>query len=195
MPHQYFSGKVQELIARANQGTGEDVDYILGHLDGDVTLSVTRFVDYALSLVDREEGVERITFYLFNGNVANKGLISNLPQDACVEVPVWASRKGLEAVPVGSLPPQLAGMSRLHLAVQELTVKAALEGRRDYVHQAVMLDPLVAAILPLDQIWAMVDELIAAHGSAMPVVGATFVSSSVAQSSMPKAENSWHSRP
>ena len=60
-------------------------------------------------------------------------------------------------------------MSRLHLAVQELTVKAALEGRRDYVHQAAMLDPLVAASLPLDQIWAMVDELIAAHGSAMPV--------------------------
>ena len=59
-------------------------------------------------------------------------------------------------------------MSRLHLAVQELTVKAALEGRRDYVRQAAMLDPLVAAILPLDQIWSMVDELIAAHGDSMP---------------------------
>lgn len=76
MPHQYFSGKVQELIERANQGTGEDVDYILGHLDGDVTLSVTRFVDYALSLVDREEGVERIEFYLFNGTQIQRNYCS-----------------------------------------------------------------------------------------------------------------------
>jgi alpha-galactosidase len=69
---------------------------------------------------------------------------------------------------IGSLPPQLAGMSRLHTSVQELTVRAALEGKRDYVYHAAMLDPLVAATLPPDRIWAMVDDLIAAHGSALP---------------------------
>jgi ABC-type microcin C transport system permease subunit YejE len=46
-----FSGKVQELVDRANSGNIEDVDYILNHLTPDVTLSVTKFVDYALSLV------------------------------------------------------------------------------------------------------------------------------------------------
>ncbi len=60
----YFSGKVQELIDRANRGTGEDVDYILGHLTPDVTLSVTRFVDYTLGLVENEAGIARIEFYL-----------------------------------------------------------------------------------------------------------------------------------
>ena len=67
MHSRYFSGKVQELIDRANRGTLEDVDYILAHLTPDVTFSVTRFVDYALSLVESEAGVERIEYYLFNG--------------------------------------------------------------------------------------------------------------------------------
>jgi len=85
-----------------------------------------------------------------------------------VEVPCLVDRNGVQPTRIGSLPPQLAGMSRLHISVQELTVRAALEGKRDYVYQAAMLDPLVAATLPLDRIWAMVDDLIAAHGSALP---------------------------
>lgn len=67
MQRTYFSGKVQELIERANGGTSEDVDYILGHLTPDVTLAVTRFVDYTLGLVESAVGIERIEFYLFNG--------------------------------------------------------------------------------------------------------------------------------
>ncbi len=67
MQNKYFSGKVQELIDRANRGTKEDVDYILGHLTADVTLSVTKFVDYALSHVESDVGMERIEFYLFSG--------------------------------------------------------------------------------------------------------------------------------
>jgi alpha-galactosidase len=59
-------------------------------------------------------------------------------------------------------------MSRLHVAVQELTVRAALEGKRDYVYQAAMLDPMVAASLPLDQIWLMVDEMLKAHRDSLP---------------------------
>jgi alpha-galactosidase len=59
-------------------------------------------------------------------------------------------------------------MCRLHIAVQELTVRAALEGKRDHVYHAAMLDPLVAASMPLDDIWAMVDELIAAHEKDLP---------------------------
>ena len=76
MPHKYFSGIVQELIEHANRGTGEDVDCILGYLTADVTLSVTRFVDYALSLVERDAGIERIEFYLFNGTQIQRNYCS-----------------------------------------------------------------------------------------------------------------------
>lgn len=76
MQNKYFSGKVQELSDRANRGTIEDVDYILGHLTPDVTLSVTRFVDYALSLVESKAGIERIEFYLFNGTQIQRNYCS-----------------------------------------------------------------------------------------------------------------------
>ena len=76
MQRKYFSGKVQELIDKANRGTSEDVDYILGHLTADVTLVVTKFVDYALSLVESKAGIERIEFYLFNGTQIQRNYCS-----------------------------------------------------------------------------------------------------------------------
>ncbi|MEI2610211.1 MAG: hypothetical protein V9G20_16425 [Candidatus Promineifilaceae bacterium] len=76
MSDKYFSGKVRELIDRANRGTTEDVDYILGHLTPDVTLSMTKFVDYTLSLVETDTGVERIEYYLFNGTQIQRNYCS-----------------------------------------------------------------------------------------------------------------------
>lgn len=67
MAQKHFSGKVQELMDRATHGAAEDVDYILGHLTPDVTLAVTKFVDYALSLVESSVGINRVEHYLFNG--------------------------------------------------------------------------------------------------------------------------------
>lgn len=72
----YFSDKVQELIDHATRGTSEDVDYILGHLTADVTFSVTRFVDYALGLVECDAGIERIEYYLFNGTQIQRNYCS-----------------------------------------------------------------------------------------------------------------------
>ncbi len=74
----------------------------------------------------------------------------------------------MHPVHVGALPPQLAALNRTYLNVAELTVRAAVEGRPEYVKQAVMLDPNAAASLSLDAIWAMCDELAAAHGDALP---------------------------
>ena len=71
-----FSGKVKELVERATRGTAEDIDYILGHLTPAVTLSTTRFVDYALSLVESEQGVARIEHYLFNGTQIQRNYCS-----------------------------------------------------------------------------------------------------------------------
>lgn len=62
-----FSGKVKELVDKANNGKPEDIDYILNHLTPDVSIATTRFVDYALGLVESNVGVKRIEYYLFNG--------------------------------------------------------------------------------------------------------------------------------
>jgi alpha-galactosidase len=100
--------------------------------------------------------------FRFNGNVMNDGLIENLPA-CCVEVPCVADSRGITPEPIGALPPQLAGLIRTNVNVQELTVEAALTGRRDHVYHAAMLDPHTAAELSLREIHELVDQLLEAH--------------------------------
>jgi len=100
--------------------------------------------------------------------VRNTGLITNLPRNACVEVPCLVDRAGLQPTHVGDLPAQCAALDRTFLNVVELTVRAALEGRRDHVLQAVTLDPNAAAVLSLAQMEALVDEMLAAERDMMP---------------------------
>lgn len=102
------------------------------------------------------------------GNVKNENLIDNLPAGCCVEVPCLVDKNGIQPVKIGLLPPHLAALMQTNVNVQALTVEAALTGRREYIYHAAMLDPHTAAELDLDQIWAMVDELIAAHGDWLP---------------------------
>jgi len=102
------------------------------------------------------------------GNMPNTGAISNLPRTAIVEAPTLVDRTGVHHVCVGELPPQLVAYIQPHVAQHELFIRAALEGRRDYVYQAAMFDPLTAATLPLDRIVEMCDEMIAAHGDLLP---------------------------
>ncbi len=98
------------------------------------------------------------------GNMPNNGSITNLPRNAIAEVPTLVDRSGLKFTTVGELPPQLVAYMNPHVTQHELFIRAATEGRRDYVYQAAMFDPLTAATLPLDKIVEMCDELIAAHG-------------------------------
>ena len=77
-------------------------------------------------------------------------------------------KNGVQPTRIGSLPPQLAALMRTNVNVQELTVEAALTGRRDHIYHAAMLDPHAAAELSLDEIWSLVDELIEAHGDWLP---------------------------
>ena len=102
------------------------------------------------------------------GNVANNGLIDNLPQGCCVEVPVLVDKNGLQPTKVGTLPSHLAAMMRTNVNVHEMVVEAALTGKREYIYYAAMLDPHTAAELSLDQIWHLVDDLIEAHGDWLP---------------------------
>ncbi|UFT98668.1 alpha-glucosidase/alpha-galactosidase [Radiobacillus kanasensis] len=102
------------------------------------------------------------------GNVINSNLITNLPTDACVEVPCLVNKRGIQPTHIGDLPPQLAAMNLTNINVQKLTVEAVLTGNVDYVYQAVMLDPHTSSVLSLAEIWDMTDELLEAHKDLLP---------------------------
>ena len=106
--------------------------------------------------------------YKFGGNVLNTGLITNLPYQACVEVPCMSDASGITPTYVGALPEQLAALNRTNINVQLMTVEAARTRKKDAVYQAVMLDPHVAAELSIDHIVSMCDDLFEAHRDWLP---------------------------
>jgi alpha-galactosidase len=168
IPH---AGQIENLnipideYIRRSEGNLKEFDNVRTALQQGESFDIKRSAEYASLIIhSMETGQPRVIY----GNVRNANLIDNLPHGCCVEVPCLIDRNGVQPTRIGALPPQLAGMSRLHVAVQELTVRAALEGKREHVYHAAMLDPLVAATMPLDRVWTMVDELIAAHGDALP---------------------------
>jgi alpha-galactosidase len=103
-----------------------------------------------------------------HANVANHGLISNLPDGCAVEVPCLVDRLGVHPQRVGDLPAQCAAVNRGFVNVGELTVRAAVEQDRRMVRQAAMLDPNTAATLTVEEIWSLCDDLVAAHGDLLP---------------------------
>lgn len=129
------------------------------------TIAHERSHEYgSLIIHSMETGTPRVVY----GNVMNHGLIENLPQGCCVEVPCLVDKNGIQPTRVGTLPPQLAALMQTNINVQALTVEAALTGKREHIYHAAMLDPHTAAELSLEQIWALVDDLIAAHGDLLP---------------------------
>ena len=104
--------------------------------------------------------------YMIGGNVINNGVITNLPAEACVEVPCVVNANGITPTFVGELPLQLAAMNSLNVNVQLLTVEAARTKQMSYVYQAALLEPHTAAQLSTDEIVAMCDELAEAHEKA-----------------------------
>ncbi len=103
--------------------------------------------------------------YEIGGNVINNGLITNLPAQACVEVPCMVSANGIDPVYIGALPPQLAAMNMTNINPQLLTIEAAVTKKKEHVYHAAMLDPHTAAVLTMDEIVQMCDELIEAHNN------------------------------
>jgi alpha-galactosidase len=128
-------------------------------------LDLKRGHEYAASIINARLGGD---MFEFNGNVANKGYIDNLPYDACVEIPVIANTKGFNAVRVGSLPPQCAALNNITIAVEEMTVEGALTGNAEMVYHACAYDPLSAAVLSLAEIRSMVKEMFARSRAYLP---------------------------
>ncbi len=129
-------------------------------------LSLAREKEYAAYIFNAIFGDHEM--FEFNGNVRNFGLIDNLPAGCCVEVPVIASKKGLEAVHVGPLPPQLALLSGTSAQIEEMVVQASLSGDREMLYRAMYYDPLSAAVCSLREIRSMVDELLEINRPWLP---------------------------
>ncbi len=126
---------------------------------------VQRSVEYGSLII---HSMETDTTRKIYGNVPNKGIISNLPDECIVEVPCLVDKNGIQPTMIGALPPQLSALMQTNINVQALTVEAAMTCKRDHIYHAAMLDPHTAAELSLDQIVSMVDELIEAHGDLLP---------------------------
>lgn len=106
--------------------------------------------------------------YTIGGNVLNNGLITNLPHNACVEVPCLVNKAGIQPTVIGDLPEICAAMNRTNINVQLMTIEAAVTKKKDAIYQAAMMDPHTASELSIDQIIAMCDDLIETHGDWLP---------------------------
>ena len=114
------------------------------------------------------EAIETNIPIKIGGNVMNTGLITNLPREACVEVPCLVDANGVQPTYIGDLPPQLAALNRTNINTQLLTIEAAITGKKEHIYHAALLDPHTSAELSMDNIISLCDELIEAHGSWLP---------------------------
>jgi alpha-galactosidase len=121
--------------------------------------------EYASSIMNSIWTGEPSVIY---GNQRNNGCITSLPNDCAAEVPCLVDDRGIQPTYVGALPPQLTALIRTNINVQELTVRALVEEKREHIYHAAMMDPHTAAELDLQQIWDLVDDLLAAHGNWLP---------------------------
>ena len=125
-----------------------------------------RSKEYGASIIEACETGVPCKIY---GNVMNTGLITNLPGNACVEVPVMVDGNGLNPCHVGALPDQLAGLNMTHIAVHAMTIQAAVTMEKKYIYMAAYLDPHTRDQLTFDEIKSLCDDMIAAHGAWLPV--------------------------
>jgi len=126
----------------------------------DEEIPIQRSQEYCSFIIHSiETGIPR----RINANVKNDGLITNLPQGCCVEVPCLVDKNGVHPCHVGELPSQCAALNKTNINVQELAVKAAVEKDKALAFQAILLDPLTSSILTIDETKKMIDEMFAAQ--------------------------------
>lgn len=159
-----FRIPVDEYVRRSEANL-EEFSQVKAALEAGEQIPVEPSVEYASLIINSIETGEPSVIY---GNVRNTGLIANLPQDACVEVACLVDAAGVRPTAVPDYPSQLAALNRTFLNPVELTVRAVLEERPDFVRNAAMLDPSTAAALTLDEIDALCDALTRAHGDLVP---------------------------
>ncbi len=174
--HPYFiKEKYKELIERFNIPLDEyprrcvkqieDWESLRKQLVDNENIEHTRTTEYASYIM---EAMETDIPYKIGGNVLNTNIITNLPNDAVVEVSCLVDGSGIRPCYVGDLPQQLAALNRTNINTQLLTIEAVLTGKKDYIYQAAMLDPHTSSELSIDDIRSLCDDLIEAHGAMLP---------------------------
>lgn len=175
--HPYFIKKnYPELIERFNIPLDEYPRRCINQIEGwqqmredlisDQNITHNRSHEYGSYII---EAMETDIPYKIGGNVLNTGrIINNLPENACVEVPCLVDASGVSPTYVGNIPEQLAALNRTNINTQLLTIEAAMTGKKEHIYQAAMLDPHTSAELSIDDIVALCDDLIEAHGDFLP---------------------------
>jgi alpha-galactosidase len=174
--HPYFIKRnYPELIERFNIPLDEYPRRCVNQIEGwkamredlvnNQDLKHNRSHEYASYIL---EAIETNKPFKIGGNVMNTGLITNLPKEACVEVPCLVDASGVTPTYVGDLPPQCAALNRTNINTQLLTLEAAATGKKEHIYHAAMLDPHTAAELSMDDIKSLCDDLIEAHGDWLP---------------------------
>jgi len=159
-----YRSEIDEYLRRSEENLSE-WELLKRRLDAGDDLEVERADELASQYIRAlETGLDAELY----GNVRNDGLIEGLPAEACVEVPILVNKNGVQPTRFGALPPQCLALNRTFVNVAELTVRAAVEGSRDLVYQAALLDPNTGATLTVHQILDLVDDLIEAHGALIP---------------------------
>ena len=174
MPY-FIKDKYPELIDRFNIPLDEYPRRCIRHIEKwaqqreeltlNPTLTHVRSKEYASRIMD---AMETNIPYKIGGNVLNNGLITNLPRNACVEVPCIVDKCGVTPTYVGDLPEQCAAMNRTNINVQLLTIEAAKTLKKDYIYQAALMDPHLQSELSIDDIVSLCDDLIEAHDGWLP---------------------------
>jgi alpha-galactosidase len=139
----------------------KEVDF-LSFESGDLEPRSKEYCSYLI------EAVETGNVFKLNGNVMNKGYITNLPYDSCVEVPIYVDKNGLNPVVIGDLPSQLAALNQSNVTVQSLAAEAALKGDPELAFSAIAMDPLTSSVLTLKEIRDMTIEMFEAHRCYLP---------------------------
>lgn len=159
-------GEYAYILKEYQQTENTWKDMIRERLAAPLTVEdLTRGKEYAAFIINALMGGE---MYKFNGNVPNTNLVTNLPQGACVEVPVLVDKAGFHPIHVGALPPQCALLTQLSSSIEELAIQAALTGDPQAVYHAIAHDPLTAAVLSLAEIKQMTNELFAQQKDYLP---------------------------
>lgn len=172
----FIKEKYPELIERLNIPLDEYPRRCINQIEGwkkmrkdlvnNKHITHERTHEYASYIM---EAMETNKPFQIGGNVLNKGgLIANLPENACVEVPCLVDRNGIQPTYVGELPEQLAALNRTNINTQLLTIEAAMKRKKEAIYQAAMLDPHTSSELSIDDIVSLCDDLIEAHGNWLP---------------------------
>ncbi len=159
-----FTDMMNDFAKRSKPGEDFRTSEFKKWINGPIDLS--RGHEYAACIFNAVFGDN--TLFKFNGNVRNFGLIDNLPYGNCVEVPVLASKNGLEPIHVGKLPQQLAILNTLNSSCEELAVEGALECDKQKIYYACLNDPLTSAVCSMKEIKEMVDKMFAAESKWLP---------------------------